>query len=254
MSSGGSRGPGSSRPGGGGDQPLGWAIAPPPSWNWRGRSGTAADRHGVRPDRRQSERSGRRLLHRRIQPIPCPRPPRWSGLDRSEPGPARDMTVFGDTSPASVGAARHFDREQQAHIGDRPGLSVPMPSPWRAAAHRPSPWARGRSQPGRRDRRPGVAERLYAPAAPPPAMSWAVTSISRAWPRTSTPSTSRAISPISPTGRRPPENSPPRGTQRWRAAMIGVGIGGWTFEPWRATFYPEDLQQKDELSYGRPQS
>ena len=31
--------------------------------------------------------------------------------------------------------------------------------------------------------------------------------------------------------------------------MIGVGIGGWTFEPWRGTFYPEDLRQADELSY-----
>jgi uncharacterized protein YecE (DUF72 family) len=28
-----------------------------------------------------------------------------------------------------------------------------------------------------------------------------------------------------------------------------VGIGGWTFEPWRGTFYPEGLKQKDELAY-----
>lgn len=31
--------------------------------------------------------------------------------------------------------------------------------------------------------------------------------------------------------------------------IIRVGIGGWTFEPWRGTFYPEGLRQKDELSY-----
>ena len=28
-----------------------------------------------------------------------------------------------------------------------------------------------------------------------------------------------------------------------------VGIGGWTFELWRGTFYPEGLKQKDELAY-----
>jgi uncharacterized protein YecE (DUF72 family) len=30
---------------------------------------------------------------------------------------------------------------------------------------------------------------------------------------------------------------------------IRIGIGGWTFEPWRGVFYPTDLKQKDELSY-----
>jgi uncharacterized protein YecE (DUF72 family) len=30
---------------------------------------------------------------------------------------------------------------------------------------------------------------------------------------------------------------------------IRVGIGGWTFEPWRGTFYPEGLTQKRELEY-----
>lgn len=30
---------------------------------------------------------------------------------------------------------------------------------------------------------------------------------------------------------------------------IRVGIGGWTFEPWRGTFYPQGLRQKDELAY-----
>ena len=30
---------------------------------------------------------------------------------------------------------------------------------------------------------------------------------------------------------------------------IGVGVGGWTFEPWRETFYPADLPQKRELEY-----
>jgi len=33
------------------------------------------------------------------------------------------------------------------------------------------------------------------------------------------------------------------------AGAIRVGIGGWTFEPWRGTFYPDDLTQKRELAY-----
>jgi uncharacterized protein YecE (DUF72 family) len=31
--------------------------------------------------------------------------------------------------------------------------------------------------------------------------------------------------------------------------MIRVGIGGWTFAPWRGSFYPADLKQADELAY-----
>ena len=30
---------------------------------------------------------------------------------------------------------------------------------------------------------------------------------------------------------------------------IRVGVGGWTYEPWRGTFYPEGLVQKRELEY-----
>jgi uncharacterized protein YecE (DUF72 family) len=33
------------------------------------------------------------------------------------------------------------------------------------------------------------------------------------------------------------------------AGAIRVGIGGWTFEPWRGVFYPDDLVQKRELAY-----
>jgi uncharacterized protein YecE (DUF72 family) len=31
--------------------------------------------------------------------------------------------------------------------------------------------------------------------------------------------------------------------------MIRVGIGGWTYEPWRGTFYPDGLKHDDELRY-----
>jgi uncharacterized protein YecE (DUF72 family) len=32
-------------------------------------------------------------------------------------------------------------------------------------------------------------------------------------------------------------------------AQIRVGIGGWTYPPWRQSFYPGDLPQKRELEY-----
>jgi uncharacterized protein YecE (DUF72 family) len=34
---------------------------------------------------------------------------------------------------------------------------------------------------------------------------------------------------------------------------IRVGIGGWTFEPWRNHFFPSTLKQKDELNYASRQ-
>ncbi len=34
---------------------------------------------------------------------------------------------------------------------------------------------------------------------------------------------------------------------------IYVGVGGWSFEPWRGVFYPEGLRQKDELAYNASQ-
>jgi uncharacterized protein YecE (DUF72 family) len=34
-----------------------------------------------------------------------------------------------------------------------------------------------------------------------------------------------------------------------KAGKIRIGIGGWTFEPWRGPFYPDKLPQKRELDY-----
>jgi len=31
--------------------------------------------------------------------------------------------------------------------------------------------------------------------------------------------------------------------------QIRLGVGGWTFEPWRGVFYPDGLAQKNELAY-----
>ena len=33
------------------------------------------------------------------------------------------------------------------------------------------------------------------------------------------------------------------------AGDIRIGVGGWTFEPWRGVFYPKTVKQKDELAY-----
>ena len=44
----------------------------------------------------------------------------------------------------------------------------------------------------------------------------------------------------------------PRNDRRPHGAKEGqirVGIGGWTYEPWRDNFYPADLTQKRELEY-----
>ena len=36
---------------------------------------------------------------------------------------------------------------------------------------------------------------------------------------------------------------------QYGAGKVRVGIGGWTYEPWRGVFYPEGLAQKRELEY-----
>jgi len=37
------------------------------------------------------------------------------------------------------------------------------------------------------------------------------------------------------------------------AGIIRIGVGGWTYEPWRGTFYPENLPQKRELEHASRQ-
>ena len=34
-----------------------------------------------------------------------------------------------------------------------------------------------------------------------------------------------------------------------KTGKIHIGIGGWTFAPWRGVFYPEKLAQSKELGY-----
>lgn len=50
---------------------------------------------------------------------------------------------------------------------------------------------------------------------------------------------------------------PPKGAGTKLITMtkpnIRVGIGGWTYEPWRNSFYPKDLPQKRELEFAAQQ-
>lgn len=39
------------------------------------------------------------------------------------------------------------------------------------------------------------------------------------------------------------------GNARALGGRIRVGIGGWSYEPWRETFYPRDVPKKNELHY-----
>ena len=36
---------------------------------------------------------------------------------------------------------------------------------------------------------------------------------------------------------------------RYRASSIRVGVGGWSYEPWRGVFYPKGLPHRSELEY-----
>ncbi|MGC1780336.1 MAG: DUF72 domain-containing protein [Xanthobacteraceae bacterium] len=48
------------------------------------------------------------------------------------------------------------------------------------------------------------------------------------------------------TPKKPPNQAANRST---KSSIIYVGIGGWTFEPWRGVFYPKGLPHAKELGY-----
>jgi uncharacterized protein YecE (DUF72 family) len=43
------------------------------------------------------------------------------------------------------------------------------------------------------------------------------------------------------------------GSSTTATGAIRIGIGGWTYEPWRGTFYPDKFPQKRELEYASRQ-
>ena len=42
---------------------------------------------------------------------------------------------------------------------------------------------------------------------------------------------------------------PPMAARKQVMGRVRVGIGGWSYAPWRGTFYPKGLKQADELAY-----
>ena len=61
----------------------------------------------------------------------------------------------------------------------------------------------------------------------------------------SSTSKSATLKPVAPTSTpAAPKRAPPK-----LATHIHVGIGGWTFAPWRGVFYPDGLPHAKELSY-----
>jgi uncharacterized protein YecE (DUF72 family) len=44
-----------------------------------------------------------------------------------------------------------------------------------------------------------------------------------------------------------------QGVSKTKSGIIRIGVGGWTFEPWRGTFYPDKHPQKRELEYAASQ-
>jgi uncharacterized protein YecE (DUF72 family) len=63
-----------------------------------------------------------------------------------------------------------------------------------------------------------------------------------ATPKPATPKATKTAASTSTT----PKSKPAESKQ---AAHIHVGIGGWTFAPWRGVFYPDGLPHAKELSY-----
>ncbi len=42
-------------------------------------------------------------------------------------------------------------------------------------------------------------------------------------------------------------------TRSTKSGTVRVGIGGWSFDPWRETFYPKDVSKKNELAWASRQ-
>jgi uncharacterized protein YecE (DUF72 family) len=50
-------------------------------------------------------------------------------------------------------------------------------------------------------------------------------------------------------GAKSPEKPVANAAEKAKAGHVFIGIGGWTFEPWRGVFYPKGLAHAKELSY-----
>jgi uncharacterized protein YecE (DUF72 family) len=88
-----------------------------------------------------------------------------------------------------------------------------------------------------------------APAAKPSATKAPATKA----PATRAPATKVASRKPAPTANTQPAAAKSAGGAGSTSSAIRVGIGGWTFAPWRGLFYPEGLAQKRELEYASRQ-
>ena len=63
----------------------------------------------------------------------------------------------------------------------------------------------------------------------------------------------REWEPSMPRRHNDPSHAPEKSGKSAKNGKIRAGIGGWTFEPWRGVFYPDDLAQAKELGYASRQ-
>jgi uncharacterized protein YecE (DUF72 family) len=59
--------------------------------------------------------------------------------------------------------------------------------------------------------------------------------------------------PATPKPAEKPARPPPAKPGKPSVNGIHIGVGGWTFEPWRGVFYPKGLAQSKELAYAAQQ-
>jgi uncharacterized protein YecE (DUF72 family) len=57
--------------------------------------------------------------------------------------------------------------------------------------------------------------------------------------------TAKSLKPGAKSAEKPAANA----AEKAKAGHVFIGIGGWTFEPWRGVFYPKGLAHAKELSY-----
>jgi uncharacterized protein YecE (DUF72 family) len=60
---------------------------------------------------------------------------------------------------------------------------------------------------------------------------------------------SPSVAPLAEAGAKSPAKLPAKAPTKAGSGTIRIGIGGWTFAPWRGVFYPDKLTQAKELSY-----
>src|SRR5580693_1696038 len=82
------------------------------------------------------------------------------------------------------------------------------------------------------------------PAKATPAKATPAKASAKAAPKPSA-KTAKSLKPGAKSAEKPAANA----AEKAKAGHVFIGIGGWTFEPWRGVFYPKGLAHAKELSY-----